>query len=239
MSYEDVKSLPKGTRGVAFRNATNYLVNNELNGGDMTFKVGERIICRKSGLKGFTCNGTYRIVKVDEERISIENVITGKFIGDVKAGIVYKHFERDTMATCHSVMGKSIDGHVAIYEVDLPFVSAKWVWTSITRLRDCSKMHIVLGANNYKRELVNEIRSKVVGYLTQDTKRFDALGDQVKKEYVDTEYVFKMMCVNKLRCVECHQDMVGTWTLNRKDNALAHVKGNVELMCHHCNCSLK
>ena len=137
---------------------------------------------------------------------------------------------------------KTIKETIAIFEIDLPFVSSKWAWTSATRAKNFDGMYFVLGAANWQNEIMSEIKDKVTGYITQDAKRFSV--EEVKvlekdKTYIDTDYVFKKMCLNKLRCVHCHKEMTATWTLNRLDNAKAHVKGNVEFACLSCNCSLK
>lgn len=63
-------------------------------------------------------------------------------------------------------------------------------------------------------------------------------------EFVDLSYVLQLLKESKLQCVYCHEPTrilyehvrePKQWTLERIDNSLGHVVGNVQIACLICN----
>ena len=103
----------------------------------------------------------------------------------------------------------------------------------------------------------SQILQKIRGYKSQDLekklyqevdKSTDArLGPEVpyqEGQFVDLSYVLHLLTESKLKCVYCHEPTMvlyehvrepKQWTLERIDNSLGHVVGNVQIACLICN----
>jgi hypothetical protein len=75
-------------------------------------------------------------------------------------------------------------------------------------------------------------------------KNSRTLQDQRPHEFVDLSYVLNLLTESKLQCVYCHEPTrilyehvrePKQWTLERIDNSLGHVVGNVQIACLICN----
>ena len=88
-----------------------------------------------------------------------------------------------------------------------------------------------------KYELRPSIQEKLIGYMYQDKKKgreFD----------LSVDVIFALKDSQKDKCATCHIEMkfkwdkpgdILQWTVDRLDNNLGHIKGNVRLTCLECN----
>ena len=86
----------------------------------------------------------------------------------------------------------------------------------------------------------SQILQKIRGYKSQDLEKKLYLEDR----FVDLSYVLHLLTESKLQCVYCHEPTrilyehvrePKQWTLERIDNSLGHVVGNVQIACLICN----
>ena len=86
----------------------------------------------------------------------------------------------------------------------------------------------------------SQIQQKIRGYKAQDLEKKLYLEDR----FVDLSYVLHLLTESKLQCVYCHEPTrilyehvrePKQWTLERIDNSLGHVVGNVQIACLICN----
>jgi hypothetical protein len=85
-----------------------------------------------------------------------------------------------------------------------------------------------------------QIHHKVMGYKYQDVQK----QLFVPEKFVDEEYTIELIKKSNFQCIYCnhHVKLVyehvrdpKQWTLDRMDNKLGHIKGNVEIACLQCN----
>ena len=100
----------------------------------------------------------------------------------------------------------------------------------------------------------SQILQKIRGYKSQDIEK--KLYQEVDKstdsrlepyqegQFVDLSYVLHLLKESKLQCVYCHEPTMvlyehvrepKQWTLERINNSLGHVVGNVQIACLICN----
>ena len=102
------------------------------------------------------------------------------------------------------------------------------------------------------------IEKKIKSYITQDNKRFElhwstSLTDRttsrstchpLPSNYVDVDYVKTLLDIQSNKCYICKEDVKilynsnckNQFTLDRINNKNPHLKGNVLVACHYCNC---
>ena len=87
---------------------------------------------------------------------------------------------------------------------------------------------------------LSTIASKLLGYKQQDIlkKRFD------EAQFVDLDYVNDLLQQSTHLCYYCQEEFLihytfvrdmRQWSLDRKNNDLGHIKGNVVVACLACN----
>ena len=143
--------------------------------------------------------------------------------------------------TGHSVQGRSVDVPVVIFDYKHYFMNAKWMYPAMTRNRNleiyyCDEIAPPTGLDK------NYIKIKIDGYRFQDK---DRKCDE--EDYINVSHVFSLSKKQNHCCIKCKDRMNFinnegdgmNWTVNRKNNELAHTKENTELMCINCNISLK
>jgi hypothetical protein len=86
----------------------------------------------------------------------------------------------------------------------------------------------------------SQIQQKIRGYKAQDLEKKLYNEDR----FVDLSYVLQLLTESKLQCVYCHEPTrilyehvrePKQWTLERIDNSLGHIVGNVQIACLICN----
>ena len=106
---------------------------------------------------------------------------------------------------------------------------ARWLWTALTRAVSLENVVLMKGVDCWdKKKIVADINRRIDGYKEQDLNK----GRDCN---LDVNYVYDMLKNAKLRCYECHSSITETWSIDRKDNKLGHVKGNCRIMCLSCN----
>lgn len=85
-----------------------------------------------------------------------------------------------------------------------------------------------------------QIRRKMQGYKAQDLEK--QLWDVT--QFVDYDYILELLVQCRMTCVYCRNPTMilytyvrepKQWTLERMDNSLGHICGNVQIACLTCN----
>ena len=213
------------------------------------YVVGDVLISRKWVKQPrINVNLRYRITKIHEGVITLQNISNEKDRLKMLDEEVDSIFIYSYCATCHSSQGSSINTTMTIHEWDKPYlVSREWIWTALTRCVDFRKVRFFLNKKFDKEMEFNMLQryfeGKVEGYRGQDARASREIDD--KEDYVDVRW-----CMEKFRgnCEKCNVKfefktregrLSSNFTAQRVSNEKAHYKSNCICYCVRCNCSAK
>jgi hypothetical protein len=215
---------------------------------------GLEVLCRKyykkNGLRLFT-NYIYKILSVNKMRIElIEEVENKKFT--FKIGTFLNHFRLPYSMTCHSCQGQTIEQPMTIYDANVPHTSREFIWTAITRATDLKYISVW---NHQDDEISGLLQSRKKLYYSQKIQNYKKQDKLVRREWKDEDYISPEWILEQWRalktktCPCCavpfeqyvNEDgqVITNITVDRKDNKLAHIKTNCQLMCRTCNVTKK
>lgn len=93
--------------------------------------------------------------------------------------------------------------------------------------------------------LINQIKTKIRSYKSQDMKKLDYDENDAKyKQFVTFQDVIFKLSESGVSCRFCQKTVLllyekvrenKQWTLDRKDNSVGHITSNVEIVCLGCN----
>ena len=213
------------------------------------YEIGEILICRKyiklkkSHVK-FQVNFQYKIVKIEGEFFSLENIITGdvQSIGDkiIKDAFIFNY-----CATCHSSQGASINGKVCIFDYKNKLANWRWLWTAITRATEIENVYFYRYNNDKADDFNNNLLcsyfdKKIVGYKMQDK-----LGHrEICKDYISSDWFFDNLgaTCNICKCeliynIHASGAVSSNITADRINNNIGHSLSNCKICCVRCNAS--
>ena len=110
----------------------------------------------------------------------------------------------------------------------------------LLEIRDCADMK----ENNICKLLIKGIKQKINGYKVQDKKK--KLLDEEK--LVDFDEVLNLLINADNKCYYCKNEVLliyedqrqkNQWSLDRIDNDIGHIKGNLLISCLDCNLKRK
>ena len=242
-------------RTICYTNYTADQINinlNQINGG---IKVNDWVTCcAKLELKktkdisgeGFvTCqtNYEYKIRALETNIITLweplsENVFT------ISRAQFANHMKLSHCMTNHSSQGSSFDGPIVLADCLLPYADRNFVYVGLTRSRDMSLLKVCL--NTQKDDLfVQNLSAKIAGHIVADNeagRTFDMA------EYVNYEWFVKQLKKQMFRCYndECSCNLniskyeagcQQQYSIDRRDNDVAHTMSNCVISCLNCNVS--
>ena len=122
-------------------------------------------------------------------------------------------------------------------------VTAEWAYTALSRARDMNQLYVFvgkLGDEVGEREIRIALERKIYGHRSAD-KRAERVWEEA--EYITADDVFKLWSEQGGKCKLCDKGMQLDWgrgdheqvSVDRIDNALAHIKKNCRLTCLACN----
>lgn len=191
-------------------------------------------------------NFTYQIVDkfVDEYGQKYIIQLTGtKFIYTFHEKQLIKLFYFNYAHTGHSIQGDTIKEGFTIAQMDDNKTTQKWRWVSYTRPKYLDNLTI-LKVNDLDIDINYDMAiSKIRGYKEQDKK---ANRTYDENDFVDYKTIVTLYQKQRACCAHCggyisllHDTSREVYTVNRKDNALAHIKENINLMHNSCNAHVK
>ena len=214
-----------------------------------TYEVGEEIICRlylKQNGEKFNANIRYKILCINNSKITIENIKTKKK-STLDEETLYKHFRYGYCSTAHSYQGASVKNNITIHEWQRSrLVTREWAYTAITRCVDLNNVsfyhNVEAEQDRQEQQLMNYFKNKIEAYKQQDKKAGRELN---LDNYVDVEW-----CMDRLNgtCGKCGCDFYfetkkgninSNFSCQRTDNNFSHTKDNSIAYCVDCNCVSK
>ena len=213
------------------------------------YEVGECMICRKYKKEGgntFNTNFKYRIKSIGTKGVVLQNVKIHELY-NTGISTLDEHLRYAYCATCHSSQGASVDKSITIHEWQKQhLITREWFYTSVTRCTDINK--VMFYKSKERDDELNEatlmryLDNKVKRCKLQDIKAGRTIDDA---DYIDAKWLFDRIngrC-NKCGCgfefdIKCGE-VVSNLTVQRLNNEISHVKGNIISYCHYCNCSAR
>ncbi|KAG2425020.1 hypothetical protein HXX76_014178 [Chlamydomonas incerta] len=150
-------------------------------------------------------------------------------------------FQSGYCTTVHSAQGSTLDGPVLVADWSgNRFAGPKWFYTAVTRCRSLGDV-LLLAPGSLPHQVRNRcLRGMVAGYKRQDEAAGRGEG-WAPEEYVDAAWIEGQLAACGGVCKGCGRFMSlekghdCQATVNRLNNALAHLKHNCELVCLLCN----
>lgn len=146
-------------------------------------------------------------------------------------------------STVHSSQGDKIEGPYVIADVSSAHITKNWLVSAITRCTDLNDIHFLVSPSQQQQQHVTDgggdiAEQMVKGYRLQDKKagRSDT-GSFVTKEWILDAFYNRTKGI----CPHCGHHMTfeknsrRKVSVNRLDNGLPHIVGNIELCCWDCN----
>ena len=211
------------------------------------YEIGEILICReyihmkKTNVK-FQKNFQYKIVKIEGDFFTLENIITEErqSIGN---RIIMKDFIFNYCATCHSSQGASIDGKICIFDYMDKLVDWRWLWTAITRATQIDNVYFYSYDNDTNNNFNNNLLCSYFNKKINNYKIQDKMGHrEICKEYIDSNWFFNNLdkpcniCKGELS-YKLHGNgaMTSNITADRINNNICHSVNNCQICCVRCN----
>lgn len=152
---------------------------------------------------------------------------------EIDFATIKKSFRFNYALTGHAIQGITLENAMTIFDYDFKHVEKEWLWTAISRVRDLDEVYFFDGelVETMKDcRLRNLIQQRIQGHMYADKQA----GRDISEDYIDLEYVESMISKMGL-CPGCGSCLADEWSIDRIENTLAHVKGNVRMVCLGCN----
>jgi hypothetical protein len=231
--------------------------------GGRSYYKGLELVCRKR-LEAYFANecGEFKrrgVLQVNFTFAVLEASKAALVLDDLEGGRVrvtlaqaLQCFSYSHAFTGHAQQGMSVDGAVTIFDHNVSWLSsdgevcgvnAQWVYTALSRARDLEKLYVfvgALGAAVSEREFELAMERKIYSYQASDRM---AGRVWVEEDYVSVAGIKDLMGAQRGLCAGCGCVLQQRWekgdheqlTVDRKDNAKAHVRDNCQLLCLKCN----
>ena len=227
---------------------------------EINYYEGLELICKehfKNSKVRLFVNYTYVIKKINGKEVTLcEPVSEQTFTLPIS---IMSKFKLPYANTNHSVQGLTIEEDYTIFDANTPYINRQWVWTSLTRTDDLSKITIFEHDMNEVCQLsVSKRRqyfaNKVEGYKSQDRRAGRTWNeieinpddeDEKYRPYVDPEWIRDTAEKQQMQCALCptlfeicldNGNVTSNVTVDRINNNIAHLKSNCKLTCIKCNC---
>jgi hypothetical protein len=192
-------------------------------------------------------NFSFVVLKVADDALELDDLEGGRV--RVPLAQALHHLAYAHASTGHSQQGLSMDGAVTIFDYQCTWeadgrlcgVSPEWVYTALSRARDMSQVYVFVGALGGTKTVVRAaLERKIYGHRAADKR---AGREWVEDEYITADAVFDLLAKQHGRCALCPTRLQLAWargdheqiSVDRIDNARAHIVSNCQLTCLGCN----
>jgi hypothetical protein len=204
-------------------------------GEEMIYRGGTRMLEARKNRKvdqqyRLEQNERYRVIGIDKKHIQISHDYQGEAsvpIAQFKKDFVYPYAR-----TGHSYQGGSIDQPFGLTLQDGGWINADWLYTALFRARRWNDIHVIdmpqqLGSGDF-------YGRRIEGYMAMDNK---AGRTWHPSQYIDSQWIKRHFTTHHT-CVHCGEQLDDTtWTIDRIDDDIAHIKTNCTMIDFHCNSS--
>jgi len=233
-------------KNVVGMHSTSDTVNNVLhqNKDGMKYYVGMQLLGRKV-FKNKMChihiNYTYFITEIKEDKTVI--LYDGNMNHEIAYNLLDKYTRLSYTQTAHSLQGFTIKEKITVFDIYAPMVTIPWLYVAITRSRSLSDITLYMGSVKKISEkyIDSLLTSRIQGHILSDKDRI------CTGEYIDVQWIKDTM--NKTKCCkgvnqkECNRlfDFFDneSFSVDRIDSNIGHIKMNCQILCLSCNKSKK
>ena len=139
-----------------------------------------------------------------------------------------KLLRRPWCKTGHAVQGQTLGDTLYIHDINLSFITARWFRTAITR---CSTLNITLVHHKDPLRLhPSFVQKRIYSHKAADEKAVRIYEDV---DYVDVAWSYSKIKEQGYNC-SCGEPLDQDWSIDRIDNARAHIKENCQITCRRC-----
>ncbi|KAF0413851.1 putative chromodomain protein [Gigaspora margarita] len=177
------------------------------------------------------------------------NTLPNKFLQGMLEKEKAIDWELGYAMTIHTSQGMTLKASQRIWVIDENLAWDNLIYLAVGRVEYLSQLIQIEGsslppeiedAKNKKaieRSLRPFISEKLIGYMDQDKKK----GCEFN---LSVDYILVLKDLQKNKCELCLNEMLwewdeagnpDQWTVDRIDNKLGHIEGNVRLVCLECN----
>jgi hypothetical protein len=238
-----MNDVPLDSKCISYLNETRLNVNEHIHNklypsrpryfAGLIVKAKTRI---GKGTSKIHVNYEYEIQSIDDMDVTLKDIET-ETLTTLKKGCLDTCFSLPYANTCHSVQGRSYHEPVVIFDSGFRHVNRKWAYVALTRNRT---MNVSVCNDRTKMSLsTSRLLDMICGYKQQDIQA----GRLWKTDYISASWIKQQSERQRHQCFGCGEVMnyINTYgdnlnmTVDRIDNAKAHLKSNCCLMCFKCN----
>ena len=189
----------------------------------------------------FHTNYVYKIIEIDDKLVKLKDEFQNKEY-TIETNKLDKNFRPYFSLTGHSTQGVTTDKTLNIFDTESKFMTARWLWTAITRTTDLNKVNFIVRQNGSYLEMKYNFNAMINRYKENDI----LAGREFKDEdFVSEEDIKDMFSKQHGKCICCLEYMNlisdrfdgSNISVDRICNDIPHVKGNIQLTCNRCNIS--
>ena len=117
---------------------------------------------------------------LDVKNATLKDIFTGE-VYTVSMKQLDNSFRPYFAQTCHSIQRMTTDKNVNIFNVQSDYITAKWLWVSVSRTTDLDHLNLIVNKNRV--ELDYDFDKMIESYQSQDVNAKRSLtGDFITKE---------------------------------------------------------
>jgi hypothetical protein len=242
-------------RGIAFYNSStrklNKLIHPRINHSKhklsktkvidgLRYHFGDTLVCKQQVRVGnykLHVNYQYTIESMNDKIFRLKDTHMANKVYDISTLLIPTHFAFPYCSTVHSSQGGTVNEPYVVADIYSDHVTDNWVISAITRCSRLDDIHIL--TTSLKSVNVDKNISEMVNhYKYQDRMK----GFIVNAETIVTyRWIRDAYKASKGMCKYCGEEMTfekneaRKVTVNRLNNRLGHIFGNIEVCCWKCN----
>ena len=196
------------------------------------WRVGDVVVGRTYGRvakkRKINSNAVYTIKQISGTHLVIEG--KDEIERELTIASAPKFLRRPWCRTGHSIQGQTIGNKLYIHDAETSMATARWLRTAITR---CRTLDITLVKYKDPMRVPKWLIEKRIKHHIQADKykgRIDTLPD----DYVSVDWAREKVKMQGYSCAMCSEPLDKDWSIDRIDNARAHIKDNCQISCRRC-----
>ena len=236
----------KTKKNIVGLNRTADTVNNILHqyNNNEKYYVGMQLLGKKT-FKNKDChihiNYTYTITEINKKECVLDDNETKH---KISVDLLDKYLKLSYAITAHSAQGFTLKEKITVFDLYSHMVTIPWLYVAITRSRNLKDITLYWGKQQSigEKAIDSILKNRISGHLASDSnKSFD------KEQYITAEWIKEK--INKTKCCsgvnskECNRlfdyNDSESFSVDRINNELAHLKENCQIICVSCNKSKK
>ena len=196
------------------------------------WRVGDVCIGRRYGRvaqkRKINSNAVYTIQEISDTHLTIRGKDDCDRVLTIASST--KLLRRPWCQTGHSIQGQTLGNKLYIHDAQTAMATARWLRTAVTR---CQTLDITLV--KYKdpmRVPKRIIENRIRNHIQADTKSNRTFT--LDANYVSFSWARQQIILQSYACAVCQSPLDKDWSIDRIDNARAHINTNCQISCRSC-----